>query len=122
MCLRFIKPFSSYLKIRNDWYMWNRTKMVFILYIKSIIIRLNLQFLYKISYSSLWCSPGICSRPSSSQYTSNLYMILLVNFQMYTITFTLIIFNYIPSYPTPSMYYQITQNYVNVHQLSDYNE
>ena len=38
--------------------------------------------------------------PSSSQYTSSLYMILLVNFQMSTIKFTQMIFNYIPSYPT----------------------
>ena len=58
--------------------------------------------------------------PFSFQYTSSLYMILLVNFQMYTITFTLMIFNYIPSYPIPPMYYQITHNYVNVHQLSDH--
>ena len=29
-------------------------------------------------------------------------------------------FNYIPSYPTHPMYYQITHNYVNVHQLSDH--
>ena len=57
------------------------------------------------------------SAPSSSQYTSSLYMILLVNFQMSIITFTLMIFNYIPSYPTHPMY-QITHNYVNVHQLS----
>ena len=41
------------------------------------------------------------SAPSSSKYTSSLYIILLVNFQMSTITFTLMIFNYIPSYPTP---------------------
>ena len=39
MCLRFLKPFHSYLKIRNDWYIRDRTIMVFILYIKSIIIR-----------------------------------------------------------------------------------
>ena len=35
---------------------------------------------------------------------SSLYMILLVNFQMSTIKFTLMIFNYIPPYPTPPMY------------------
>ena len=45
---------------------------------------------------------------------------IMVNFQMYTITFTLMILNYIPSYPIPQMYYQITHNYVNVHQLSDH--
>ena len=32
--------------------------MIFFLYIKSIIIRENLQFLYTISSSSLWCSSG----------------------------------------------------------------
>ena len=37
-------------------------------------------------------SRDMFSAPSSSQYTSSLYMILLVNFQMSTITFTLIIF------------------------------
>ena len=36
---------------------------ILFLYIKSIIIFEKLQFLYKISYSSLWCSPGICYRP-----------------------------------------------------------
>ena len=53
-----------------------------------------------------------------SQYTSSLYMIVLVNFYMYTIKFTLMVFNYISSYQTPPMYYEITHNYVNVHQLS----
>ena len=38
----------------------------------------------------------------------------MVNFQMSTITFRLMIFTYIPSYPTPPMYYQITHNYVNI--------
>ena len=30
------------------------------------------------------------------------------------------IFNYIPSYPTPQIYYQITHNCVNLHHLSDH--
>ena len=63
---------------------------------------------------------NLLSAHSSLQYTSSLYMILLVNFQMSTIIFTLIIFNYIPSYPTSPMYYQITHKYVNMHQLSDH--
>ena len=78
---------------------------------------------YKFAYIYIYIyiyPKDLFSAPSSSQYTSSLYMILSVNFQMYTITFTLMISNYIPSYPTPLMYYQITHNYVNVHQLSDH--
>ena len=123
MCLRFLEPLSSYLKIRNDWYTRNRTKIVFILYIKSTLNHHPLKFAISLQNLVLFIMvfPGdLFSAPSSSQYTFSLYMILLVNFQMYTITFTLMIFNYIPSYPIPPMYYQITHNYVNKHQLSDH--
>ena len=121
MCFRFLKPFHSYFKNRNYWSTWNRIQIVFFLYIKSIIIREHLQFLFIISSSSLLCSSVIYVLGiSSSQSTSSLYLILLVNFQMSTITYTLMIFNSIPSYLTPPIYYKITHNYVNVHQLSDH--
>ena len=43
-------------------------------YIKSITIHENLQFLYTISSSSLSYSSGSVLGPSSSQYTSSLYI------------------------------------------------
>ena len=85
-------------------YTWNRTQMVFLLYIKSIdLILEHSQFLYKSRPLHFGVPRGSILVPSSSQYTSSLYMTLLANFQILTITYTLMVLNSIPSYLTHLM-------------------
>ena len=119
VCFRFFEPFYSYLKIINDWSTTYRIKIIFFLYIKSIIIRANVQFISTISSSSLWCSSGICLSP----FLFLIYILpihdIIGQFQdIHYHTYADDIHS-VPSCLTPQMY-EITPNYVNVHVLSDH--